>query len=56
MNGEIFSKIHTLKLIDSALKDNYDLQFAVKRIEEAEEYVKQAKMNYVPSLDEQASA
>jgi len=45
-----------ISLIDSALKNSYDLQFAVKRIEEAEAYVKQAKMNYVPTVGVAASA
>jgi len=40
-----------ISLIDSALKNSYDLQLAVKRIEEAEAYVKQSKMNYVPTVD-----
>ena len=38
-------------LIDSALRNSYDLQLAVKRIEEAQAYVKQSKMNYVPTVD-----
>lgn len=45
-----------ISLIDSALKNSYDLQLAVKRIEEAQAYVKQAKMNYVPTVDVAASA
>ena len=32
------------------------MQLAVKRIEEAQAYVKQAKMNYVPTVDVSASA
>ena len=51
-----FGDTTLVRLIDQALAGNYDLQLARKRIEEAEEYVKQAKMNYVPSLDAQASA
>jgi multidrug efflux system outer membrane protein len=51
-----FKDTTLISLIDSALKNSYDLQFAVKRIEEAEAYVKQAKMNYVPTVDVAASA
>jgi multidrug efflux system outer membrane protein len=40
-----------ISLIDAALKNSYDVQFAMKRIEEAEAYVKQSKMNYVPRVD-----
>ena len=40
-----------ISLIDSALKNSYALQLAVNRIEEAEAYVKQSKMNYVPAVD-----
>lgn len=45
-----------IDLIDTALSNSYDLQLAVKRIEETEAYVKQAKMNYVPSVDVAATA
>jgi NodT family efflux transporter outer membrane factor (OMF) lipoprotein len=45
-----------ISLIDSALKNSYDLQLAVKHIEEAQAYVKQAKMNYVPTIDLSANA
>ena len=52
-----FFKDTTLtRLIDSALQNSYDLQLAVKRIEEASAYVKQAKMLYVPTVDLAASA
>jgi multidrug efflux system outer membrane protein len=51
-----FKDTTLIGLIDSALKNSYDLQLAVKRIEEAEAYVKQAKMNYVPVVDVSASA
>src|SRR6266496_1929979 len=51
-----FGDTTLVRLIDQALADNYDLQLAKKRIDEAAEYVKQAKMNYVPSIDAQASA
>ncbi len=51
-----FKDATLISLIDSALNNSYDLQLAVKRIEEAEAYVKQAKMNYVPTVDVSASA
>jgi NodT family efflux transporter outer membrane factor (OMF) lipoprotein len=51
-----FKDTTLISLIDSALNNSYDLQLAVKRIEEAEAYVKQAKMNYVPTVDVAASA
>ena len=51
-----FGDTTLIRLIDKALKGNYDLQLAVKRINEAEAYVKQAKMNYVPAVGAQLSA
>ena len=51
-----FKDATLISLIDSALKNSYDLQLAVKHIEEAQAYVKQAKMNYVPTIDLSASA
>ena len=45
-----------LNLIDSALKGNYDLQLAMKRIDEAEAYVKQARANYLPTVTAEATA
>jgi outer membrane protein, multidrug efflux system len=44
------------QLIDQALKGNYDLQIALKRIDEAHAYVKQARLNWTPSLNLQAAA
>jgi NodT family efflux transporter outer membrane factor (OMF) lipoprotein len=46
-----FKDTTLISLIDAALKNSYDLQFAMKRIEEAEAYVRQSKMNYVPRVD-----
>jgi len=46
-----FKDTTLIRLIDVALKHSYDLQFATKRIEEAEAYVRQSKMNYVPRVD-----
>jgi multidrug efflux system outer membrane protein len=51
-----FGDTTLIRLIDNALKGNYDLQLAMKRIDEAKAYVKQAKMNYVPEVFAQASA
>lgn len=51
-----FKDTTLIRLIDSAVKNSYDLQLAVKRIEEAQAYVKQAKMNYVPTIDIGANA
>ena len=51
-----FKDTTLISLIDSALQNSYDLQLAVKRIEEAQAYVKQAKMNYVPTIDISAGA
>src|SRR5689334_20064660 len=56
MNWRNFFRDTTLqRLIDHALKGNYDLQLAMKRIDEAEAYVKQAKMNYTPEVLAQLS-
>ena len=56
MQWRMFFKDTTLlNLIDSAIKGNYDLQLAVKRIDEAEAYVKQAKANYLPAVTAQAT-
>lgn len=38
------------KLIDSAIAQNYDMQLAVKNIDEAQLVVKQVKWNYVPTV------
>ena len=53
---QFFTDEVLVSLIDSALKGNYDLQLAMKRIEEADAYVKQARANYIPTLDGQVSA
>src|ERR1044072_381261 len=41
---QFFTDPTLLALIDSTLKGNYDLQLALKRIESAQSYVKQAKV------------
>ena len=53
---QFFKDTTLLTLIDSALTGNYDLQLAMKRIDEAEAYVKQARANYLPVITAQASA
>jgi len=45
-----------VSLIDTTLKGNYDLQLALKNIESAQEYVKQAKVGWLPTLNVQANA
>ncbi|SFF01538.1 efflux transporter, outer membrane factor (OMF) lipoprotein, NodT family [Chitinophaga sp. CF118] len=44
------------ELISRSLTGNYDLQLALKRIESADAYVKQAKVGWLPSVNLQASA
>jgi len=53
---QFFQDPTLVALIDSTLKGNYDLQLALKRIESAQEYVKQAKVAWLPSLGLQATA
>jgi len=43
-------------LIGRALGGNYDLQLALKRIETAEAYLKQAKLGWLPAVNLQATA
>lgn len=43
-------------MIDRALKGNFSLQLAMKRLEEANAYVKQTRVQNVPVLDAQVSA
>ncbi|HRH61184.1 MAG TPA: TolC family protein, partial [Chitinophagaceae bacterium] len=57
MNWRNFFTDTTLQaLIDHALAGNFDVQLAMKRIEEANAYMKQVKMNYVPTVSAQVSA
>lgn len=51
-----FKDTTLLRLIDEGLKHNYDLQIAIKRIEAAQQQVKQAKLLWLPDLDLQVSA
>lgn len=43
-------------LIVRALSGNYDLQLAIKRIETAQAYLKQAKLGWLPTVNLQAAA
>ncbi|QHS63424.1 efflux transporter outer membrane subunit [Chitinophaga agri] len=43
-------------LIGRALSGNYDLQLAIKRIETAQAYLKQAKLGWLPTVNLQATA
>lgn len=45
-----FTDITLQKLIDSAIVKNYDMQIAVKNIDEAQLLFKQVKWNYVPAI------
>lgn len=53
---EFFKDATLQQLIGKALKDNYDLQLAVKRVEESQFYLKQAKAAWLPALNAVASA
>lgn len=46
-----FTDVALQKLIDSAIVRNYDMQIAVKNIDEAQLLFKQVKWNYVPQVD-----
>jgi len=46
-----FTEATLQKLIDSAIVKNYDMQIAVKNIEESQLLFKQVKWNYVPQVD-----
>ncbi len=45
-----FTDIKLQKLIDSAIIKNYDMQIAIKNIDEAQLLFKQVKWNYVPTV------
>jgi multidrug efflux system outer membrane protein len=53
---QFFTDTALQRLIENALIGNFDLQLAAKRISEAALYVKQAKMNYAPTVQLQLSA
>jgi multidrug efflux system outer membrane protein len=43
-------------LIEKALQGNFDLQLAMRRVDEAQAYVKQARVNWTPTVQAQAYA
>ncbi|RYY28167.1 MAG: efflux transporter outer membrane subunit [Sphingobacteriaceae bacterium] len=51
-----FTDTQLQKLIDSAIIKNYDLQIAVKNIDEAQLLFKQVKWNYVPTVNANVTA
>jgi len=53
---QFFSDTTLQGLIGRALGGNYDLQLALKRIETAQAYLKQAKLGWLPSVNLQATA
>jgi len=53
---EFFTDPALQDLISKSLSGNYDLQLALKRIEAADEYVKQARAGWLPSVSLQAAA
>lgn len=53
---KFFSDATLQSLIARALQNNYDMQLAIKRVEEAHAYAKQAKVNWVPAIQAQAAA
>jgi NodT family efflux transporter outer membrane factor (OMF) lipoprotein len=53
---QFFKDPALVALIDTTLKGNYDLRIALKNIQSAQEYVKQAKVAWLPSLNVEANA
>jgi outer membrane protein, multidrug efflux system len=53
---QFFTDASLQNLIDSGIHYNYDLQLAVKRMEEAQQRMKQAKLLQLPSLNLQITA
>ncbi len=53
---QFFTDTSLRGLIDRALKGNFDLQLALRRVDEAQQYLKQARVNWTPSLQAQATA
>jgi NodT family efflux transporter outer membrane factor (OMF) lipoprotein len=52
---QFFTDATLQQLIDQALTGNYDLQLAVKRVESAQAYLKQAKVAWLPAFTATAS-
>ena len=53
---EFFSDTILIKLLDQALKNNFDLQLAIKRVDIYQSFAKQARLAWLPALQLQASA
>lgn len=53
---QFFTNPALQQLIDSVITGNYDLQLAVKRVASAQEYLKQAKVAWLPAFTANASA
>ncbi|PSL48170.1 NodT family efflux transporter outer membrane factor (OMF) lipoprotein [Chitinophaga niastensis] len=53
---KFFTDATLQQLIDTALVGNYDLQLAVKRVETAQAYLKQAKVAWLPAFTASLSA
>ncbi|MBO9728256.1 MAG: efflux transporter outer membrane subunit [Chitinophaga sp.] len=53
---KFFTDATLQQLIDKAVTGNYDLQLAVKRVESAQAYLKQAKLAWLPAFNATASA
>jgi len=53
---QFFTDATLQSLIDKAVRDNFDLQLAMQRAEEARIYVKQARVNWTPVIVAQGTA
>lgn len=53
---EYFKDTALVRLIDAALDHNFDLQVALKRIDAAHSYARQARLAWLPALDLQINA
>ncbi|WP_420982401.1 efflux transporter outer membrane subunit [Chitinophaga sp. 30R24] len=52
---QFFTDVTLQELIDKAVTGNYNLQLAIKRVETAEAYLKQAKLTWLPAFTATAS-
>lgn len=53
---KFFTDTTLQSLIAKALQGNFDLQLAMRRVDEAQAYLKQARVNWTPTVQAQASA
>jgi outer membrane protein, multidrug efflux system len=53
---KFFTDATLQSLIESALQGNFDLQLAMRRVDEAQAYLKQARVNWTPTVQAQANA